>query len=228
MHRRTNFLRKGALIVCSGALTALIISYFYAALQREGPKEDIGVLSEQESDIIKRSGGDEDVFCSIPSRDLSSCLAWSDQGHSSPKSLKLVLDSAQGKYFLGVHYSLTLTLRQYLERGVFTCWIKCKKRYPQTKAIDICFKEGPGIWRLVGASAPIESTGEWQKVSIALNQFRRLDEAGFRPISGDGDFTWEIQEILFSVSPWGQAEGVELSVADVVISDAERAVYELF
>ncbi len=210
-------------------LISLCIFYFY---NFQNFKQRITLLNIVENNILNRCGRGKEKFrfCAYPKPDFNSrVITWDEnESYSGSKSLKLNFQGNNVKYYIGIHLCLTINLRPYLKKGVLEFWLKGAENHSFIKNLDVYLKERSITKRTVEISLPVEMRRGWQKISLPLGKFLMRkgnnDDLKFK----DKGFTWEIQEVLFSINSFNSTEPVGLFVDDLRITNNGKSIYALF
>jgi len=206
---------------------SLLIELFYNLNNR---KENIDSLSIQEKDIVSKCGKDSGkyIFCSYPELNFDSQITWDTHDtHFGSRPLALSFKGNDIKRYLGIHFSLTLNLRPYLEKGKLDFWVKGRKNYPFIKKLGIYLKEGQSMKRTAGITFPVEINENWKNVSLPLSQFFVIKDSDYDLRHKSKKFSWEIQEALFSVEPFSYNTQIEIYVGGLKILNENEILYDL-
>lgn len=193
-------------------------------------KEKIDALSIKEQNTIRRCGvvNEKFRFCVYPEGNHNSQITWDkNENHSlNSNSLRVNFKDDNTKSYVGIHLYLTLNLNPYLDKGVLEFWLKGGKNYSLVKNLGIYLKEGPIIERIIGVSLSPMVNKNWQRLSVPLSKFSLVK--GENKYADDKEFTWGIQEVLFSIGTISYKESVELFIDDLRVMHDGKVIYELF
>ena len=208
-------------------LIATLTSFFIFSLYNNSLniKEDLDALAIEESNNISRCGVHVEKFrlCSYPEPNLNLEIARDEnESHSGGKAIRISFKGNSKKDYAGAHLYLTLGIGRYLSKGSLEFWIKGRKKLSVAKDLMVYLKEGPNLDNMVGVSLPVKINADWQRLSIPLREFSLVkeDEKATR-------FTWEIQEIFFSVRASDLEEQVELFIDDLKVINNGKIIYDL-
>lgn len=204
-------------------LMSFFIFYIYNSIN---VKKEIGLLDIEENNILNRYGlpKGKSRFCAYP--EISSCsqIIWSEEKYSQNKSVKITFKNNDVNCFSGIHLHLTIIFSPYLEKGILEFWIRGGINSSLINNLGVYLKEGPIIQRMVKVSLPIAINKNWQRISITINSFQLVKE--YDDINKE--FTWAIQEVLFSINPLNSNQSAEFFIAGLKILNDNQIIYELF
>ncbi len=223
-----NKIRVFLVIFSLAMLASFLIFNLYNS---QNIKEDIALLNTEENNILNRCGitGGKFRFCSYPDNFHSEVIAWDKkEGYPAEGSLRLTFKDNSINHRLGIHLYLTLPFGPYLEEGILEFWVKGKEDYFLSKNLNVYLKEGPIIQRTVSVYLPIRINKDWQKASLPLNKFLLMKETGSDLKDIDKEFSWMIQDVLFSINLSHPEETIELFIGDLRVINNNKTIYELF
>lgn len=226
-------LRFLAKIAVASILVAFILSLLVVYFSNFDGKNDLSALKDKQQEIENRCGlSSKEKFrlCSYPDFDFGNRIIVAGEG-LNPKdaSLKLSFKKYKEKFFLGIHFNLSIDFGPSVEVGNLEFWVKGIKNSSKIKSIDVCLREGLIIARLVTSSIPADIKGEWIKLSVPLSSFQIKETAASQQSQKVG-FTWSIEEVIFSLSPFEENENSEIIINRIKIIDRgkNKVIYDLF
>lgn len=216
----------GVITLFAAVLLSLFIFYLYNLQSR---KEDTGILGLEENKILSFYGRSEEELslCSYPEANSGSQIAWTEnESYSGEKSLRLTFKHNRTRHYLGIHFPLTLNFKPWLEKGILEFQIKGGENFSSVTNLDVYIKESSIIHKMVRVSQPVMLNEQWQRLSLLLSEFSLVKEEEVN-VKEEG-FSWEIQEILFSVNTSISDETTELFIDDLRIISDDKVIYDLF
>ncbi len=216
-------LRKMTGILFISLVVAIVLFIFTQG--RKMHRENGNYLKKEEELISSRYGRSKEAFrlCSYPSpSDNISIYTKESLGSSANKMLRIRFVRGE-KNFYGLHFDFTFVLRPYLRNGFFEFYVKSAESASFLNNLEIYLKEGPFKNKMVKYIMRIDISSEWIKISIPIKRFTICEGGKF---GEEKEFSWEIQEILFSVSSLETDKAV-LLFRNIVIKERNNIIYEI-
>lgn len=210
--------------VLGTVITATSMFIFYVLSNNK--ELEINYLKNDEKAIENRHERSKDPFrlCVYPEGSAYCQVDWSDkENFFVNKAVKIFFRNSSTDMYAGMHLYLTIPLSKHVDSGIFEFWIKGNKGSRFVNKLNLYLKDGQLKQQMVYISLPVRISKEWQRISFPLSGLRLHREGG----DITKEFSWTIQELLFSVAPVHPDDPVELYISGIRVTEGKEIIYDI-